>query len=62
MNYRILLETYAASVNISEDEFPLLELELDSQIETIKLSRSQACPEEVPTHIYKTAKVCDGSS
>ena len=32
MNYQILLESYAAGEDISEDELSLLELELDSQL------------------------------
>ena len=36
MNYQILLESYASGESISEDELPILELELDTQIETIK--------------------------
>ena len=62
MNYQILLESYSKSQSISEDELPLLELELDTQIETIKISSSQACTEEAPKHICKAAEVCDRSS
>ena len=62
MNYQILLESYAAGENISEDELPLLELELDNQIETIKFSRSQGCTKEAPKHICEAAQVKKGSS
>ena len=36
MNYQILLESYAAGEWINKDEISLLELELDSQLESIK--------------------------
>tara|TARA_Y100001968_G_scaffold22215_1_gene17564 strand:+ start:129 stop:431 length:303 start_codon:yes stop_codon:yes gene_type:complete len=62
MNYQILLESYAAGENISEDELQLLELELDTQLENIKISRSQGCTEEAPKHICEAAQVCEGSS
>ena len=35
MNYQILLESCAAGEGIYKDEIPLLELELDSQLEPI---------------------------
>ena len=62
MNYQILLESYAAGESISEDELPLLELELDIQIENIKFSRSQGCTKKAPPNICKAAQVCEGSS
>ena len=61
MNYQILLESYAAGESISEDELPLLELELDIQIENIKFSRSQGCTKEAPHNICKSAHVGEGS-
>ena len=62
MNYQILLESYAAGIGINEDELSLLELELDSQLESIKFSRTQGCIEKAPKHICETAQVCEGSS
>tara|TARA_B100000579_G_C22703676_1_gene791056 strand:- start:40 stop:342 length:303 start_codon:yes stop_codon:yes gene_type:complete len=62
MNYQLLLESYAAGENISEAELALLELELDTQIETIKFSRSEGCTEEAPKHICEAAQVREGSS
>ena len=62
MNYQILLESYAAGEKISEDELALLELELDTQIETLKFSHSQGCTEEAPKHICEAAEVREGSS
>ena len=51
MNYQILLESYASGESISKDELSLLELELDSQLESIKFSRTQGCTEKAPKHI-----------
>ena len=45
MNYQILIESYASGEAISNDELSLLELELDSQLESIKFSRNQGCTE-----------------
>ena len=64
MNYQILLESYAAGEWINKDEISLLELELDSQLESIKFSRTQGCTEKAPKHIceqLKFAKVVVGS-
>ena len=62
MNYQILLESYAAGECINKDEISLLELELDSQLESIKFSRTQGCTEKAPKHICEAAQVCEGSS
>ena len=62
MNYQILLESYASGEAISKDELSLLELELDSQLESIKFSRTQGCTEKAPKHICVVAQVCEGSS
>ena len=60
MNYQILLESYAAGEGINKGELSLLELELDSQLESIKFSRTHGCTEKAPKHIlrlFKYAKV-----
>ncbi len=57
MNYKILLESYAAGEGINKDEISLLELELDSQLESIKFSRTQGCTEKAPKHICTAAQV-----
>ena len=62
MNYQILLESYAYGEGISKDEFSLLEFELDSQLESIKFSRTQGCTDKAPKHICGAAQVCEGSS
>ena len=62
MNYKILLESYAAVEAINKDELSLLELGLDSQLESIKFSRTQGCTEKAPKHICEAAQVCKGSS
>ena len=61
MNYQLLLECYAMGTEIDEREAELLDLELDSQIASIKVSRSQGCTEVAPDHICKAALVCKGS-
>ena len=53
-----MIERYAAGECISKDEISLLELELDSQLISIKFSRTQGCTEKVPKHICVAAQVC----
>ena len=62
MNYQILLESYAAGEGINKDELSLLELELDSQLASIKFSRTQGCTEKATQHICEAVQVCEGSS
>ncbi|WP_269623433.1 hypothetical protein [Prochlorococcus marinus] len=61
MNYQLLLEYYAEGSEITRQEAELLDLELYSQVESIKLSSSQGCIAEAPKHICKKALVCEGS-
>jgi len=61
MNYQLLLECYASGSEMSEDELQMLEIELDTQIESIKVSRTQGCLKIAPKHICNAALVCDGS-
>ncbi len=61
MNYQMLLECHAAGTPITPQEAELLDLELDSQIESIKVSRTQGCIEVAPDHICKVVCVCVGS-
>ena len=61
MNYQMLLECHAAGTSITKQEAQLLELELGSQIVSIKVSRSQGCIEVAPDHICEAAYVCKGS-
>ncbi len=61
MNYQMLLECHAAGTAITRKEADLLDLELDSQIASIKVSRTQSCVEIAPDHICKSALVCKGS-
>tara|TARA_B100000700_G_C14620961_1_gene658154 strand:+ start:14 stop:319 length:306 start_codon:yes stop_codon:yes gene_type:complete len=62
MNYQLLLECYASGSEITQDELQMLEIELDTQIENIKLSRTQLCLKIAPKHICKAALVCQGST
>ena len=61
MNYQMLLECHAAGTAITKQEAVILDLELDSQIASIKVSRTQGCIEVAPDHICKAALVCKGS-
>lgn len=61
MNYQMLLECHAAGTTITKQEAAILDLELDSQIASIKISRIQGCIEVAPDHICKAALVCKGS-
>ncbi len=61
MNYQMLLECHAAGTAITKQEATLLDLELDSQIASIKVSRTQGCIEVAPDHICQAAFVCQGS-
>ena len=61
MNYQMLLECHAAGTAITKKEAVILDLELDSQIASIKVSRTQGCIEIAPDHICKSALVCKGS-
>ena len=61
MNYQMLIECYSSGSNISEDEIHMLEIELYTQIESIKVSKEQGCLKIAPKHICNTALVCEGS-
>ena len=61
MNYQLLLEFHAQGIKINQTEAELLDLELYSQIESIKVSRTQGCIEIAPDHICKSTLVCKGS-
>ena len=64
MNSQMLLECHAAGTAITVREAQLLDLELDSQIASIKVSRTQGCIEVAPDHIPNqlvSAKVVSGS-
>ena len=61
MNYQMLLEWHAAGTAITKQEAELLDLELDAQIESIKVSRTQGCLAIAPDHICEAANICKGS-
>ncbi len=61
MNYQLLLECYSEGIEITRQEVELLDLELYSQIESIKVSPQQGCIKVAPNHICKSALVCEGS-
>ncbi len=62
MNYQLLLECYSSGTEMTKDELQMLELELDTQIESIKVSRTQSCLKMAPKHICQAAHVCEGSA
>ena len=57
----MLLEYYSTGVEISNQELKMLDIELYTQIESIKVSRTQGCIEIAPKHICKATLVCEGS-
>ncbi len=61
MNYQLLLECYSVGTEITKLEAELLDLELYSQIESIKVSSSQGCLQVAPDHICGASRVCNGS-
>ena len=61
MNYQLLLECHSQGTEITKQEAELLDLELYSQIESIKVTRTHVCLEIAPDHICKTSQVCKGS-
>ena len=61
MNYQLLLECHAEGSEITIREVALLDLELYSQIESIKVLSTQNCIELAPNHICNKALVCEGS-
>jgi len=62
MNYQLLLECYSSGSEMTKDELQMLEIELDTQIESIKVSRTQGCLIIAPKHISQAALVCEGST
>ena len=61
MNYQLLIECYSTGVTFTEDELQMLEIELYTQIESIKVSRTQDCLQIAPKYICRASLVCDGS-
>ena len=62
MNYQLLLESYASGSEMTQDELQMLEIELDTQIESIQVSRTQGCLKIAPKHICNAALVCEGNA
>ena len=61
MNYQLLLECYSSGTTITKLEADLLDLELYTQVEIIKVSPLQGCLEIAPDHICDISCVCKGS-
>ena len=62
MNYQLLLECYSSGSEMTKDELQMLDIELDTQIESIKVSRTQGCLQIAPKHICEATLVCEGST
>ena len=62
MNYQLLLECYSSGSEITKDELQMLDIELETQIESIKVSGTQGCLKIAPKHICKGALICEGSA
>ena len=46
---------------MTQDELQMLEIELDTQIESIRVCHTQGCLKIAPKHICQAARVCEGS-
>ncbi len=57
----MLLECHAAGTAITKQEAEVLDIELESQIASIKVSSTQGCTTKAPAHICEAASVCTGS-
>tara|TARA_Y100001968_G_scaffold265649_1_gene254884 strand:+ start:237 stop:542 length:306 start_codon:yes stop_codon:yes gene_type:complete len=62
MNYQLLLECYSSGSELTKDELQMLEIELDTQIESIRVSLTQGCLKIAPKHICQAAHVCEGNA
>ena len=47
---------------MTKDELQMLEIELDTQIESIKVSLNEGCLKVAPKYICQAAQVCEGST
>ena len=47
---------------MTKDELQMLEIELDTQIESIRVSRTQGCLKIAPKYICQASHVCEGSA
>ncbi len=47
---------------MTKDELQMLEIELETQIESIKVSRTQCCLKIAPKYICQAAFDCEGSA
>ena len=55
MNHQILIKSYAAGKFISKNKLSSLELEHNSQLESIKFYSTQYGTEKDPKHIFRAA-------
>ena len=62
MNYQLLLECYSSGSEMTKDELQMLEIELDTQIESIKVSPIKGYLNIAAKRICHAAHVCEGSA
>ena len=61
MNYQLLIESYSFGTTLSESEIKLLNLELDTQILNLDISKQSGFLKSAPAHICKGLKLRKGS-
>ena len=53
MNYQLIIESYSFGTNLTKQEIELLNLELDTQILNINISRNMGCLKSAPNFICR---------
>ncbi|AAQ00517.1 MULTISPECIES: hypothetical protein [Prochlorococcus] len=61
MNYQLLLEYYSLGTELTDEDLELLDLELYTQIESIKTSYYHGCLEVAPEKICLASEICKGN-
>ena len=57
MNYQLLIEYYSSGTDLTDQELDLLDLELESQLESIMISSKEGCLKKAPNHVCIAASV-----
>ena len=53
MNYQLLIESYSFGTTLSNQEIELLNLELETQIINMNISKDIGCFKSAPSHVCK---------
>ena len=61
MNYQLLIESYTKGIELTEQEMMLLNLELDSQLLNLPLSKDLGCLYSAPEYICERLQIRKGS-